>query len=116
MIMKMLVMTLCFLFAHGAFANVSECVPLDKMPTPPYAPAKAFLNVGEATITVILNDGRSLSGRLVESDLGEGAVGFSKEDAARTGQNVTVVTRGSSRFVIVLPYMSMSMGNQLICK
>ena len=115
--MKKLLVTLSLLVANTAMANVSECLPTTNYGAPNEIAAKAFVNSDANTITVILKDGRSVSGELVKvENYGPTARGLSEADAQASGITATVAVGGTKMMVIVSQYMSMGMGQQLLCK
>lgn len=116
--MNKLVVILALLISNAAFANTMECLPISKSPTANDVAAKAFLNTKDHSVTVILLSGQSVSGKLVDaSNLGRGAMGFSDEDAMKTNLNVTAIpSRDGMTYVVVSPFMSMGLPQQLVCK
>lgn len=115
--MKKLVLALSLIFSSTAMANTLECLPFSKNGSAANIASKAFFNQKENTITVILNSEQAVSESLVDaSNLGRGAVAFSEDATARTGLNVTVIPSAGRTYVVVSPFMSMSLPQQLLCK
>ena len=116
--MNRLAVILALLISNAAFANTTECLPISKSPTANDVASKALLNTKDNTVTVLLKGGQSVTGRLVDaSAIARGAVGFSEEDTYKTNLNVTVIpSRDGKTYVVISPFMSMGLPQELLCK
>jgi hypothetical protein len=115
--MKKLVLTLSLILSSTAIAHVAECVPRSDSGSPNDVASKAFLNRNDNTITIILNNGKSVSGALVRTiNQGPTAIGFSPADVERTDLSVTVVSYDGQELLLISPQMSMSIPQQLVCR
>lgn len=116
--MNKLVMSLILLLSNAAMAQVSVCQPIGKKGALNNLVTKALLNTQDQTITVILKSSQAITGSLVDaSSVGRGAMGFSQEDVYKTNLNVNVIPASDGKtYVLVSPFMSMEIPQQLLCK
>ena len=115
--MKSAVLALSLILSNMAMASTMECLPFSKLGPASEIVQKAYFDKDRNTLTLILNNGKSISDTLTDaSQVGKGALGFSEEITYLTGLNATVMPSAGKIYLVVSPFMSMSLPQQLLCK
>lgn len=116
--MKKLALTLILLVAaNSALAQVSECLPVSNSGSSIEIAAKAVLDSRKNTITVVLDTQETFTEYLVNANkITRGAKTISTDATMRTNLNVTVYPSKGQVYVLISPFMSMGIPQQLLCK
>lgn len=115
---KEIVLTLVMLTSKHASAAALHCLPLEKSGSMNFLASEATVDLESKikNISMRLENGRSVSGVLSNaSHLGPNALLLSEDVAQSEGISVTVILRGERVYLLVSPYLAMSLPQQLIC-